>query len=55
MFKELFGKAAEVSRNFRRLNCIVQRFAHHRQHIMKILWQVLFGPISFPSFAMGEE
>ena len=44
-FKKLFGKTAEVLCNFWRLNCIVQSFAHHRQNVVKAVWQIPLGPI----------
>jgi len=44
-FKKLFGKTAEVLCNFRRLNCIVQSFAHHRQNVVEAVCQIPLGPI----------
>jgi hypothetical protein len=51
----LFRKTPEVLRDFLRLNSVVQGFAHHRQDIVKAIWQIPFGAIRFPILTAGKE
>src|SRR6266851_10190872 len=52
---QLFRKAIEILSDFGRSHRIVQGFAHQRQHVVKVAWQVLFSPVTLPAFGQTEE
>src|SRR5215467_10484755 len=54
-FQKLFGKATKVACSFRRLNRVVQGFAHHGQNIVELRGQILLSRRRYPIFITSEE